>query len=394
MRVLSLFSVLAVACGGTSGPTSSVQAPSPRVAPPPAPAAAADAPIRVTIQPRPAYVEISDGAQLVNCDLVVENTSAATWTLAQLEVSVFDRAGKLAMRKFIDGSGVSPGIATVPNRALGANTKLLVLNPLFAFPRDIELGTLRFTVSYEQDAPAEASSQRRPALPTLPKEVSATVDVEPIVYVPRTALRLPVAGPLLVWDGHDFLSHHRRWDYLFPPIRELGFTSSVARYSYDFVPVDANGVMYAGDPANNASWFGFGKPIVAPAAGTVVAVVDTHADDRKFEMESLKADLMNVYGNYVVIDHGHGELSVFGHIQQRSAKVKRGERVVAGQPIAAIGASGSSLMPHLHYQLQTTADGHAEGLPSYFVDFQRLRGARRVDVARGQVDSGELIQAR
>jgi murein DD-endopeptidase MepM/ murein hydrolase activator NlpD len=103
---------------------------------------------------------------------------------------------------------------------------------------------------------------------------------------------------------------------------------------------------------------------------------------------------MNVYGNYVVVDHGHGEHSVFGHIQQRSAKVKRGDRVVAGQVIAAIGASGSSLMPHLHYQLQTTADGHAEGPPSYFVSFQRLRGARRVDVARGQVDSGELIQAR
>lgn len=49
-------------------------------------------------------------------------------------------------------------------------------------------------------------------------------------------------------------------------------------------------------------------------------------------------------------------------------------------------------MPHLHYQLQTDATGHAEGLPSQFHDFVRVRGATRVPVARGAVESGELLE--
>jgi hypothetical protein len=57
-----------------------------------------------------------------------------------------------------------------------------------------------------------------------------TADVAPVVYQHEVALRLPLAGRVLVWDGHDFLSHHRRWDYLFPPIRELGFDSNAASY--------------------------------------------------------------------------------------------------------------------------------------------------------------------
>jgi murein DD-endopeptidase MepM/ murein hydrolase activator NlpD len=44
-----------------------------------------------------------------------------------------------------------------------------------------------------------------------------------------------------------------------------------------------------------------------------------------------KADLLAVFGSYVVLDHGHGEVSVFGHIQQHSAKLKVGTRVIAGQ---------------------------------------------------------------
>ena len=65
------------------------------------------------------------------------------------------------------------------------------------------------------------------------------------------------------------------------------------------------------------------------------------------------------------------------------------ERTLRG---AAIGASGSSLMPHLHFQLQTTADVDGAGLPSYFDHFQRLLGRRSLTVQRGQIDSSEIIE--
>lgn len=102
---------------------------------------------------------------------------------------------------------------------------------------------------------------------------------------------------------------------------------------------------------------------------------------------------MRVWGNYVVIDHGHGEYSLYGHIRQGSSRVKIGQRVKRGDVVAAIGASGSSMFPHLHYELQTGIDTNSEGLPSTFHDFVRIRGARRVPVAAGIVDSGEIVES-
>lgn len=331
----------------------------------------------MSVRPAPAYVEVTEGAQHVNCDLLVTNGSGVEWKLGTLQVEVFDAEGALVLRKFVDGNGVSPSIDTVPNRALPAGARRLLLNPLHAFPRDLSLAKLRFTATYERKAE--------------PSRI-VTAEVAPIVYEPRARLQLPLAGRVLVWDGHDFLAHHRRWDYTFPLIDELGFTSNVARYSYDFVIVDEHGMMSRGDEAKNESWFAYGKPVRSPAAGTIVAAVDDRPDDRTLDMAALKTNLMAVYGNYVVIDHGGGEFSVLGHIRHASAKVKAGDRVTAGQEVAAVGASGSSLFPHLHYQLQTTADGHAEGLPSYFTMFERIRGARRLPVARGAIESGEIIE--
>ena len=80
-------------------------------------------------------------------------------------------------------------------------------------------------------------------------------------------------------------------------------------------------------------------------------------------------------------------------IQKGSARVKAGQRVKQGDPIAAIGASGSSMFPHLHFELQTGPDTNAEGLPSTFHDFVRVRGARRIPVAEGSVESGEFVES-
>jgi murein DD-endopeptidase MepM/ murein hydrolase activator NlpD len=386
------------ACGGASHPTaapsSGTPCPAPAAAPStaataatpatpaPAPATPEAAPaggaIRVSALPAPAYIEKSDGAQLVNCDFLIDNGTSNAWQLAEIQVSVRDGKGALSWRKLLNGNGVSPSILTIPNREVPAHQQILLLNPLFAFPRDLELAALHYELTFARDGSDDT--------------LSATVDVAPIAYRDQVRLSLPVGGRLLVWDGHDFYSHHRRWDYVFAPIRAFGFDSNAARYSYDLIPVDAAGEMHKGDPARNESWFGFGQPVRAPGAGTVVAVVGDRPDDRQFDQGQLKADLLVVYGNHVILDHGHGEYSMLGHLKQGSPTVKVGDRVKAGQVIAAIGASGSSLMPHLHYQLQNRADGHAEGLPSYFHDFVRVRGSRSVRVVDGQIDSGDLVE--
>lgn len=61
------------------------------------------------------------------------------------------------------------------------------------------------------------------------------------------------------------------------------------------------------------------------------------------------------YGNYVVVDHGNGYTSLYGHLQK--ATVKQGDTVSAGQQVGVIGSTGSSTAPHLH--LRVHKDGQS-----------------------------------
>lgn len=56
------------------------------------------------------------------------------------------------------------------------------------------------------------------------------------------------------------------------------------------------------------------------------------------------------YGNYVVVDHGNGYTSLYGHLQK--ATVKQGDTVSAGQQVGVIGSTGSSTAPHLHLRVR------------------------------------------
>ena len=62
-----------------------------------------------------------------------------------------------------------------------------------------------------------------------------------------------------------------------------------------------------------------------------------------------------VYGHYVVVAHGGGMETMYGH--NAVLLVERGERITRGQPIAYSGNSGRSTAPHLHYEIRR--DGRA-----------------------------------
>lgn len=56
----------------------------------------------------------------------------------------------------------------------------------------------------------------------------------------------------------------------------------------------------------------------------------------------------NVYGNYVIIDHENGYQTLYAHLQ-KPAPVKKGQRVAQGTRIGAVGNTGYSTGPHLHF---------------------------------------------
>ncbi|MBQ7540727.1 MAG: M23 family metallopeptidase [Clostridia bacterium] len=78
-----------------------------------------------------------------------------------------------------------------------------------------------------------------------------------------------------------------------------------------------------------------GRPIVAAASGTVEIAGSTG----------------NSYGQYVLIDHGNGIKTRYAHCVTGSIRVYPGKYVTAGQQIAAIGSTGNSTGPHLHFEV-------------------------------------------
>jgi murein DD-endopeptidase MepM/ murein hydrolase activator NlpD len=67
------------------------------------------------------------------------------------------------------------------------------------------------------------------------------------------------------------------------------------------------------------------------------------------------------YGNHVVINHGYGYETLYGHMVK--IKVKRGQRVKRGQLIGWVGSTGKSTGPHCHYEVHINGE---EINPVYF----------------------------
>lgn len=67
-----------------------------------------------------------------------------------------------------------------------------------------------------------------------------------------------------------------------------------------------------------------------------------------------------IYGGFIVLDHGGGELSLYGHLSNTS--VHTGQWVEVGQVIGAVGNTGISTAPHLHFELVVDGMNYLEGI--------------------------------
>lgn len=342
-----------------------------------------EAGLKISTRPEKVYIEKSKAGQLLNCDFIVENLTDKKWRIKQIEISVFDSTGTLVTRKFIDESG---SIQTIPNRELESKTSVLIFNPFFLFDHNVELQKLlyRFTFASPTNEGEEAKDEIEKIIETA---------LSPEYYNTKTRLNLPVKGRTIIWDGHDFYSHHRRFNYYHPMLRHFGFKSNFQRYGYDFVPVNDNGEMFQGDYKSNEDWFGFGKPVLAVADGRVADFFDGMPDNREFDEAEIETREMVVFGNYVILDHQNGEYSCLAHLKQGSIPVKMGQEVQKGQVIGHIGASGSSLFPHLHYELRNGVGAkEVDGLPSYFSQFRQILGSNSIQIETGQIDTGDIVE--
>jgi hypothetical protein len=165
------------------------------------------------------------------------------------------------------------------------------------------------------------------------------------------------------------------------------------RYAYDLVRTDHRRGFHV-HPAGTLRWlllggrtrdcYGWGKPVGAALDGVVVQVTDGVPERRwlhpvreswlavrttvRFARRGLE-DPRRLAGNYVIVATG-GTCALYAHLAPGSVAVTAGQRVGAGELLGAVGHSGNSTAPHLHFQLMDSPDPlQARGIPCAFAAY-------------------------
>lgn len=210
--------------------------------------------------------------------------------------------------------------------------------------------------------PAKAAVDAIEARLTVQRDGNAVVltTIVPVrAYEQKTPLIFPFKGEGVISQGGALESGHRNRSGLYA-IDALALSSTY-------------GPMRAAEADNNpASYAGWGRAIIAPAAGRIV-VARNDRPDQPVAGTADPAYFLPAYpdggdpGNHVVIDHGAGEFSMIAHMQKGSVRVKVGDLVVQGQLLGLLGNSGDTSGPHVHYQLQNGPDWErSDALPLRF----------------------------
>ncbi|MBY9002327.1 MAG: M23 family metallopeptidase, partial [Candidatus Heimdallarchaeota archaeon] len=226
----------------------------------------------------------------------------------------------------------------------------------------------------------------------------------------QVQLSLPLKDKIVILDGHDFYSHHRR--VAISILREFTggtFKSNFNRYGMDFSILgdDGNLRMMSEDEKDKNYDFHFTDikkfytheaPVFAPADGEIVDIVDNLEDlyDTPFDINKAleEGNVTEVVGNYIVIKHNETEYSHLDHLLKGSCMVKLGDFVKRDQEIAKVGFSGASTVySHLHYQLLDGSDIlNSKELPVKFSNILLWQGSERKLYDELVINTGNIFQ--
>ena len=163
-----------------------------------------------------------------------------------------------------------------------------------------------------------------------------------------------------------------------------GTTLFATSFAIDFVPVDRTGrtapitfgSLLRTEPPERFP--GFGRPILAPVDGVVVAEHHSEPDHQSFrglpsvgyaltQRRRAAAGWVGLAGNHVMIETRHGPVVAVCHLQQGSVQARLGQDVRRGQTLGRCGNSGNSTEPHVHLQAIDRLDVlHACAVPITF----------------------------
>lgn len=168
---------------------------------------------------------------------------------------------------------------------------------------------------------------------------------EPVIVSP------PVRGEWAIFNppGHPKLA----FDFLAVNERRNPYkNASLMRHVFTRITVE-----------NTLAW---GMPVYAVLPGKVIAASDGMPDRPGLSMirdllalllfgPKIQPPFSSLGGNHVILDCG-GVFPLYAHLRCGSVCVTPGQSVTQGHLLGAVGNSGSSLQPHLHFQVMSTAD--------------------------------------
>jgi murein DD-endopeptidase MepM/ murein hydrolase activator NlpD len=240
----------------------------------------------------------------------------------------------------------------------------------------------------------------------------------------RDTLRVRVHGNV---DGHaaeftgsiPIKSEFATNKYIFPlrGIWYVGYGASLhtghrwaipEEFALDIAKIGESGLSHKGDGTRFDDYYAYGADVLAAVDGHVISAANDQREDpsamqrpdetqeayfarlQKEQGERLAKGLKAITGNYVMIDHGKNEYSLYAHLQPGSVRVEVGAQVKAGDVIGNLGSSGNSTEPHLHFHVCDKSDPlMCAGIP---VNFSNVT-IQWADLPR-PIQSGDVVIAK
>ncbi len=121
----------------------------------------------------------------------------------------------------------------------------------------------------------------------------------------------------------------------------VGDSGATGMFSWPVTGTITSPFGWRSNPFGGSPEFHQGLDIAAPSGTTVTAAAAGTV---------IMAQWYGGYGNYVLIDHGGGYSTGYGHLS--AMYVSNGQSVTRGQAIGAVGSTGQSTGPHLHFEVR------------------------------------------
>jgi hypothetical protein len=197
------------------------------------------------------------------------------------------------------------------------------------------------------------------------REYPSSYDDRPATW----CMALPLEGEVAVLQGGRTLDANTH----------VGDPSQ--RYGYDLAVMRADTEPVGDGPDDGAR----GELVTAPVAGLVISVNDRVPD--RTAGTRIWPRRSDGIGSYVVLQVDDGQFLVIGRLRPGSVRVRPGDRVERGEPIARVSGPDAGT-PHLHVHLQDHPEpGRGEGIPMDICSYEVVEWGATWDTARS-VDRG------